>query len=63
MDLMSRVILQRTKLENVIDSIENARLNDGLTGQFALWLRGELQVVDNGLAAIELVLESGERVE
>lgn len=60
MELLDRVILQRKKLENIIDSIENARMNEGMTGQFGKWLRDELQVVDNGLAAIEFVMEKKE---
>ena len=63
MVLLDRVILQRKKLEGIIDCIENARLNEGLTDSFAKWLRNELQVVDNGLAAIELVMEHKEEVE
>lgn len=63
MELTDRVILQRKKLENVIDSVESARLNDGMTGQFMHWLREELQIIDNGLQAIEFVLENKEIVE
>ena len=63
MNLTDRVILQRKKLENVIDSVESARMNDGVTGQFMRWLREELQIIDNGLGAIELVLENKEIVE
>ena len=63
MELTDRVILQRKKLENVIDSVESARLNDGMTGQFMHWLRDELQIIDNGLQAIEFVLENKEIVE
>lgn len=63
MELTDRVILQRKKLENVIDSIESARMNDGMTGQFMRWLREELQIIDNGLQAIELVMEHEEIVE
>lgn len=63
MNLTDRVILQRKMLENVIDSVESARMNDGITGQFIRWLREELQIIDNGLGAIELVLENKEIVE
>lgn len=63
MELTDRVILQRKKLENVIDSVESARLNDGMTGQFMHWLREELQIIDNGLQAIEFVLENKEIIE
>ena len=63
MELTDRVILQRKKLENVIDSVESARLNDGMTGQFMHWLRDELQIIDNGLQAIDFVLENKEIVE
>mgnify|MGYP007092174573 CR=1 FL=1 len=50
-------------MENVIDSIEDARISDGINDKFVLWVRGELQVIDNGLAAIELVMENKEIVE
>lgn len=63
MTTLDRVTLQKTKLEHLIDSIEAARLNEGITDKFMLWVRNELQVIDNGLSAIELVLERKDIVE